>query len=183
MQTIICNFPSDLSFKSQSITVWAEMQKEQNSAKLKKSWLTGNLKLTGRGEVFRVGHRIGGTLYICIYEFCSKVLLVYIVLHTKPNKNQESFLLFVIHFRSKSHNCSFVLHHLFAALSIHNEGCMCTYYLAESFNWYSLLREKHSWTPESCHSRFIAASRSSENGSVSCIRWQTSNTIFASLYK
>lgn len=55
-----------------------------------------------------------------------------------------------------------------------------TYYFAESFNWYSLLREKHSWTPPSDHNLFMAANSSSENGSVSCIRCTTSNTIFAS---
>ena len=55
-----------------------------------------------------------------------------------------------------------------------------TYYLAESLSWYSLDRLKHSWTPPSVHSRFIAANSSSENGSVSSIRVITSTTIFAS---
>jgi len=55
-----------------------------------------------------------------------------------------------------------------------------TYYLAESLSWYSLDRLKHSWTPLSVHNRFIAASSSSENGSVSSIRVITSTTIFAS---
>lgn len=57
-----------------------------------------------------------------------------------------------------------------------------THYLAESLSWYSLLLQKHSWTPRSDHKRFIATSKSSENGSVSCIRWTTSKTILASLY-
>ena len=51
-----------------------------------------------------------------------------------------------------------------------------THYLAESLSWYSLDREKHSCTPLSTHSRFIPASSSSENGSVSSIRLTTSIT-------
>ena len=54
------------------------------------------------------------------------------------------------------------------------------YYLAESLSWYSLERPKHSWTPESFQRRFMAASSSSENGSVSSIREITSITILAS---
>jgi len=55
-----------------------------------------------------------------------------------------------------------------------------TYYLAESLSWYSLERPKHSCTPLSTQSRFMAASSSSENGSVSSIRVMTSTTILAS---
>lgn len=55
-----------------------------------------------------------------------------------------------------------------------------TYYLAESLSWYSLDREKHSWTPLSTQSLFIPAKSSSENGSVSSIRETTSMTILAS---
>lgn len=58
-----------------------------------------------------------------------------------------------------------------------------TYYFAESFNWYSLLLPKHSCTPLSDHSLFIAANNSSLKGSVSSILWITSNTIFASVCK
>lgn len=57
-----------------------------------------------------------------------------------------------------------------------------THYLAESLSWYSLERPKHSWTPMSAHNRFMAARSSSENGSVSSIRWMTSKTIFASVW-
>ena len=55
-----------------------------------------------------------------------------------------------------------------------------TYYFAESFSWYSLDREKHSWTPESTHSLFMPANNSSEKGSVSSILLTTSITILAS---
>lgn len=58
-----------------------------------------------------------------------------------------------------------------------------TYYFAESFNWYSLDLPKHSCTPESFQSLFIASRSSSENGSVSSIRAITSKIIFASDYK
>ena len=55
-----------------------------------------------------------------------------------------------------------------------------THYLAESFSWYSFDRLKHSRTPLSAQSLFIAASNSSENGSVSSMRDITSSTSFAS---
>lgn len=58
-----------------------------------------------------------------------------------------------------------------------------THYFAESLSWYSLLLPKHSWTPLSAQSLFIAAKSSSLNGSVSSILWITSNTIFASGWK
>ena len=58
-----------------------------------------------------------------------------------------------------------------------------TYYLAESLSWYSLEREKHSWTPLSTQSLFIPARSSSEKGSVSSILDTTSMTIFASPWK
>lgn len=58
-----------------------------------------------------------------------------------------------------------------------------TYYFAESLSWYSLLLPKHSWTPLSAQSLFIAASNSSLKGSVSSIRCITSNTILASVWK
>ena len=56
-----------------------------------------------------------------------------------------------------------------------------THYLAESLSWYSLEREKHSWTPPSVQSRCMPASSSSEKGSVSSMRDTTSITILASL--
>lgn len=55
-----------------------------------------------------------------------------------------------------------------------------TDYLAESLSWYSLDRAKHSCTPESAQSLFIAARSSSEKGSVSSIRATTSMTNLAS---
>ena len=58
-----------------------------------------------------------------------------------------------------------------------------THYLAESLSWYSLEREKHSWTPPSVQSRCMPASSSSEKGSVSSMRDTTSITILASLCK
>ena len=57
---------------------------------------------------------------------------------------------------------------------------VCTYYFAESFNWYSFDLEKHSWTPTSTHSLFMPANNSSEKGSVSSILDTTSMTILAS---
>ena len=53
-------------------------------------------------------------------------------------------------------------------------------YLAESFNWNSLDLEKHSWTPGSDQSLFMAPRSSSVNGSVSSMRAMTSSTILAS---
>ncbi len=55
-----------------------------------------------------------------------------------------------------------------------------TYYLAESFSWYSFDLEKHSWTPLSTQSLFMPANSSSEKGSVSSILDTTSMTILAS---
>ena len=56
-------------------------------------------------------------------------------------------------------------------------------YFAESLSWYSFDLWKHSCTPLSVQSLFMADNRSSENGSVSSILAMTSNTIFASDYK
>ena len=57
---------------------------------------------------------------------------------------------------------------------------LSTYYLAESLSWYSLDLLKQSWTPLSVHSLFMAASRSSVNGSVSSILDMTSRISLAS---
>lgn len=58
-----------------------------------------------------------------------------------------------------------------------------THYFAESFSWYSLERAKHSCTPLSAQSLFIAARSSSENGSVSSILATTSITSLASTWR
>lgn len=60
---------------------------------------------------------------------------------------------------------------------------MYTYYLAESFSWYSLALRKHCFMPPSCHNRFMAAVNSGVNGSWSSALATTSNTILASIYK
>ena len=57
-----------------------------------------------------------------------------------------------------------------------------TYYLAESFSWYSLAREKLSCIPRSFHKFFMASKSSSVKGSVSSILLIISNTRAASVY-
>ena len=55
-----------------------------------------------------------------------------------------------------------------------------TYYLAESFSWYSRDKLNDCWTPRSIHSLFNDPNSSGENGSMSLLSWIIRNNIPAS---
>lgn len=84
--------------------------------------------------------------------------------YKRPLRNNHDYTL------ESSNNCG----------NSYPDNCLDTYYSAESFNWYSLDRLKHSCTPESFQSLFMIAASSGDSSPSSALPIKANNCLASS---